>query len=219
MSSHPEVEAVWSGYFCGRHSTSVGFHNPISDGGFVMKLSANASRKPILPVLAVVAAFGCMSAAYADDDEGGDSRISVGRSIAPVKLDLRGRSPAKVWLGSYIVNAQGGCNDCHTFPSFAPGGDPHQGQPLIINAAKYLAGGTPFGPALKSKNITPDQSGRPAGLTRAEFVSLMRTGRDPDNPSHILQVMPWPVYGRMIEHDLHAVYEYLSAIPSLPNNY
>ncbi len=186
-----------------------------------MKLFANASCKSAFSVLAVSVALSCASVAYADDDDGdaGGSRIKVGRAIAPVKLDLRGKSHAKVWLGSYIVNAQGGCNDCHTFPSFAPGGDPHQGQPLVINAAKYLAGGAPFGPALKSKNITPDQNGRPAGLTRDEFLSLMRTGRDPDNPSHILQVMPWPVYGRMIDSDLLAVYEYLSAIPSLPNNY
>ena len=67
-----------------------------------------------------------------------------------------------------------------------------------------------------SKNLTPDAEGRPAGLTFEEFLTLMRTGRDPDEPDHILQVMPWPVYGEMTRHDLRAVYEFLRAIPSRP---
>jgi hypothetical protein len=90
------------------------------------------------------------------------------------------------------------------------------GEPTVINADAYLAGGAPFGPDLFSANITPDEFGRPAGLTREEFISALRTGRDPDDPDHILQVMPWPVYGHMSTRDLRAVYEYLSAIPSIP---
>lgn len=31
----------------------------------------------------------------------------------------------------------------------------------------------------------------------------------------LLQVMPWPVYGEMLESDLRAVYEFLRAIPPL----
>ncbi len=46
----------------------------------------------------------------------------------------------------------------------------------------------------------------------------MRTGRDPDGSGRILQVMPWPVYSKMTDLDLRAVYEYLRAIPSLPDN-
>ena len=30
---------------------------------------------------------------------------------------------------------------------------------------------------------------------------------------HILRGMPWPIFGEMIERDLEAIYEYLSAIP------
>ena len=33
----------------------------------------------------------------------------------------------------------------------------------------------------------------------------MRTGEDPDNPGQVLQVMPWPVYQAMTDHDLRAV--------------
>lgn len=168
------------------------------------------------------------STAFTDDrgaaDRLGDelTRIVRGFEISPVRLDLRHKDLALVGLGSYIVNAQGGCNDCHTNPAFAEGGDPHQGQPKKINAARYLAGGAPFGdpcdPAtIFSKNITPDANGKPAGLTFDEFLTVMRTGRDPDEPDHILQIMPWPVYGEMTRHDLRAVYEFLRAIPSRPS--
>jgi hypothetical protein len=141
------------------------------------------------------------------------ARISRGYQIAPVKLNLRGRDRALVGLGSYIVNAQAGCNDCHTNPPYAPGGDPFQGEPKKINVEHYLAGGTRFGPDIISANLTPDEDGLPAGLTFQEYKELIRTGHDPDEPDKILQVMPWPVFQNMNDRDIKAVYEYLSSIP------
>jgi hypothetical protein len=159
----------------------------------------------------------------ADDDR--ESRhgsekneIRRGFEIAPVPLNLAGKNRALVGLGSYIVNGQGGCNDCHTHPSYAQGGDPFLGQPEQINADQYLTGGRVFGPVAVSRNLTPDQTGKPAGLTFEEFRHLLRTGEDPDAPGKLLQVMPWPVYGKMTDLDLRAIYEFLSAIPSLPDN-
>jgi hypothetical protein len=142
------------------------------------------------------------------------ARIIRGFQIAPVHLNLRGKDRNMVGLGSYIVNAQGGCNDCHTNPPWAPGGDPYQGEPKKINANRYLAGGTSFGPVI-SANITPDEHGLPHGLTFQEFRTLLRTGHDPDEPDEILQVMPWPIFGEMNDHDLKAVYEYLRSIPHI----
>jgi hypothetical protein len=78
-----------------------------------------------------------------------------------------------------------------------------------------------FGPFI-SRNLTPDPtSGLPADLTFEQFKLVMRTGVDLDNvPPHVpsdaldlLQVMPWPVYQDMTDHDLLAIYRYLSAIP------
>lgn len=175
-----------------------------------------------MSLLGILLLAGGFTAVYADndhdEDNNRDSRVRIGRDIAPVPLDLRGKNRNLVWKGSYLINAGGGCNDCHTFPSFAVGGDPFLGQFPIINSAKYLAGGAPFGPALKSKNLTPNANGLPAGLTYAQFETVLRTGRD-DEDGHILQVMPWPVYGKLADQDLRAIYEYLRAIPSLPNNY
>src|SRR5258708_3066283 len=84
--------------------------------------------------------------------------IAIGYRIAPVHLSLHNRDRSLVGLGSYIVNAQAGCNDCHTNPPYAAGGDPYLGQPKQFNADRYLAGGTAFGPII-SRNITPDADG------------------------------------------------------------
>jgi hypothetical protein len=149
-----------------------------------------------------------------NEHDGDQSKIQRGFAISPVPLDLRGKKRALVGRGSYIVNAQGGCNDCHTTPSYAPGHDPFLGEPLQVNAAAYLGGGRHFGPVIVARNITPDEHGLPAGLTRDQFITALRTGIDEDG--EILQVMPWPVYGDMTDGDLKAIYEYLSSIPSLP---
>jgi hypothetical protein len=146
-----------------------------------------------------------------------DSRVVTGYRINPVELNLRGKNRILVGLGSYLVNAAGACNDCHTNPPFAVGGDPFRGEPEIINTAQFLAGGRVFGPIV-SPNITPDEFGRPAGLTFEEFEALMRTGRDTEDADRILQIMPWNIYGKLTRQDLRAMYEYLRAVPPLPNN-
>jgi hypothetical protein len=143
------------------------------------------------------------------------STLQLGRALAPVELNMTGKNPALVALGSYLVHTHA-CNDCHTNPPFAEGGDPFMGQPMVINADAYLAGGAPFGP-FTSRNITPRANGRPAGMSLEEFVLVMRTGIDLDNKhpefGPLLQVMPWPFFKDLSDHDLRAIYEYLSAIP------
>jgi hypothetical protein len=149
-----------------------------------------------------------------DNDDGGrgGSRIQRGLAISPVKLNIRRGKRGLVGLGSYIVNAQAVCADCHSCPTYAKGGNPYAGEPTKLNAANYLAGGVPFGPFV-SHNITPDAQGKPFGLDFDEFLQIMRTGHEPDEPGEILQVMPWPIYANMTNHDLRAVYEFLRAIP------
>lgn len=189
-----------------------------------MRYKRNLKALALLSSLALVVALLGMSRVAAhrttsdddqDDNDRPDGRIQRGFEIAPVPLDFHRKNRALVGLGSYIVNAQGGCNDCHTCPSYTPGHNPFNGVgDGQFNPTNYLAGGVPFGPVLRSANLTPDPvSGKPENLTLAEFVSVMRTGHDPDVPGHILQVMPWPVYRHMVDRDLRAIYEYLRAIP------
>lgn len=155
-----------------------------------------------------------------DDDQGGsdEARIQRGLEIAPVQLKLTRNNRDRVGLGSYLVNAAGGCNDCHTNPPYAAGHDPFLGEPKQVNAAAYLGGGTFFGPFFVSRNLTPDKTGRPeGGASFREFKAIMRTGVDPDQAhpqfGPFLQVMPWPVYQSLTDNDLRAIYAYLRAIP------
>jgi hypothetical protein len=182
-------------------------------------------------------------------DQREESRIRRGFEIAPVSLNLEGKNRALVGLGSYIVNAVGDCNGCHSAgpPSeFVTGGNPYQLSPPFsgkqqVNTATYLGGGRDFGPFgslphLYSRNLTPDKTGLPAGgHTYDEFVEIMREGTDfdhvhpdcsaPGPPANclaapfngdLLQVMRWPFFKNMTDHELRAIYEYLSAVPCNP---
>jgi hypothetical protein len=125
---------------------------------------------------------------------------------------------------------------------YVPGGNPYRGEPKIINPATYLGGGRDFGPVVPggsshiiSRNLTPDRTGMPeGGRTFSEFLLIMRTGADLDHlhptcppgvintgcipapfRGDLLQIMPWPIDQNMTDHDLRAIYEYLSAIPCI----
>jgi len=91
-----------------------------------------------------------------------------------------------------------------------------------------------------SRNLTPDKTGLPiGGHTFGEFVQIMRTGVDLDHlhptcatgpdgkpvvttscipapfDGDLLQTMPWPGLRNLTDHDLRAIYEYLSAVPCI----
>ena len=167
-------------------------------------------------VVGLLAIVGLLSYLPAEGQSNGQSEVQQGFAISPVSLHLQGTNHALVDLGSYIVNGQGGCNDCHTCPSYTPGHNPFpppvgvsgDGQ---INSANYLAGGVNFGVAI-SPNLTPDANGKPEGLTLNQFISVFRTGHDPI-ANDTLTIMPWPIYRNMTDRDLEAIYTYLSAIP------
>jgi hypothetical protein len=228
----------------------------------------------LLCVLFLAGVLGRTPRVQAHEDDGEESVVQRGFAIAPVPLNLEGKNRELVGLGSYLVNAVGDCNGCHTGggpPNFnyAAGGNPYFGQKTKVDPAVYLSGGQDFGvvgtptgpsnyagPDIISRNLTPDKTGRPeGGHTLQEFKQIMRHGTDfdhlhptctaaqikqietgalpfppcipasPDNPvnGHLLQIMPWPTFANMTDHDLEAIYEYLSAIPCIegpkdPNN-
>src|SRR5579864_5559112 len=69
-----------------------------------------------------------------DDDQTNESRIQRGFDIAPVPLNVKGKNRALVGLGSYIVNAVGDCNGCHSAgprTEFANGGNPYFLSPAV----------------------------------------------------------------------------------------
>ena len=210
-----------------------------------------------------------------DDSE--TQRIHQGFEIAPVPLKLEGKDRDLVGLGSYLVNAVGDCNGCHSsgapplfFYNFVTGRNPYFGQREKVDPTVYLNGGANFGtvgtptgpnnysgPFLISRNLTPDKNGRPeGGHSLSDFKKIIRHGTDfdhihptctadqltaiengatpnciPTGPipfapgqtynnipdGDLLQVMPWPTFSHMSDHDIEAIYEYLSAIPCIDN--
>ncbi len=195
------------------------------------------------------------SPSRADDpkDVISQSVVQQGFASSPVpqdQLNLAGKNPYLVGLGSYLVNAVADCGGCHTFPRSLdpgqPGSNPAYGNPFKdsspdqsltgqvkanFNVRHFLAGGRCFGPVM-SRNITPDPNfgNLPSGLTEANFIEVMRTGRDvycedknpadpicslpePNTPQRRLQTMPWPAFHSMTDLELKAIYAYLSAIP------
>jgi len=212
----------------------------------VKSFRRSAAARAALSAIFLTGAIAGSAALSADDGPDlRDPRVRIGFEITPVPLDLQGKDRELVGLGSYLVNAVGGCNDCHTqgpTSEYAPGGNPFFGQPKVVNAAAYLGGGRDFGalapntPHIVSRNLTPDKTGRPeGGRSFAEFLHIMRTGEDLDHlhppcsatvttdcfPStlpfdgNLLQIMPWPKFQSMTVHELRAIYEYLSTIPCI----
>jgi hypothetical protein len=192
----------------------------------VRELKRNLMIVVLLSVLFVVGTATVTkssSAGRAAQNQGfSDSQIEqaeIGLALSPVPLSQIGigRGRILVGLGSYLVNT-GGCNDCHTNPSYLDGHDPFKGQPEQINAAGFLGGGQTFGP-FTSRNLTPDpdEGNLPAGLTLDQFVLVIRTGIDLDKAhpqmGPLLQVMPWPTFGKKTDQELEAIYAYLLHIP------
>ena len=139
-------------------------------------------------------------------------------------LNLVGKNPALVGLGSYIVNAQADCNGCHTLNpavEYTPTGNPYLLSPpfsgkTTVDASHYLAGGNDFGPFpggpgsithLYTRNLTPDKTGLPeGGHTFAEFKQIMRHGTDFDHthpsctgPGTPANCLPFPFNGDLLQ--------------------
>jgi hypothetical protein len=103
--------------------------------------------------------------------------------------------------------------------------------------------GAPPSPDIIPRNLTPStKTGLPEGdHTFEEFLTILRTGKDfdhlhpncsatittncfpadPSNPvdGDLLQIMPWPNYQDMTDHDIRAIYEYLRSIPCIRGFY
>jgi|HubBroStandDraft_1064217.scaffolds.fasta_scaffold34878_3 hypothetical protein len=124
-------------------------------------------------------------------------------------------------------------------PSAAVGGFPSGSQPQSYPPAEY---GEYVGPDIITRNLTPDKTGRAeGGRTLEQFKEILRKGTDFDHihptctaalptptpanclpppvDGNLLQIMPWPAFRSMTDHQIEAIYEYLSAIPCIDNTF
>src|ERR1700686_4350015 len=98
--------------------------------------------------LALVVLTGMLISSTRGRGQGGsddESRIQQGFAIAPVTLNLTGKNRDLVGFGSYLVNAVGDCDGCHTSggpPNFnyVPGGNPYFVQKAGVDQTFYLSG-------------------------------------------------------------------------------
>jgi mono/diheme cytochrome c family protein len=160
---------------------------------------------------------------YSDEDLG--AVIAYMRSVPPVDNDLGERSTrllGQVLVGAGLMDVLAADRIDHARPR--PDAPAQQ-----VNAAygQYLANisdcrschgaalaggrssepGAPPGP-----NLTP--GGDLATWTVEDFVRAMRTGVTPAGDMLNPAFMPWPVYGRMTDDDLAALFLYLQSLPA-----
>jgi len=145
---------------------------------------------------------------HADASDDDAYLAAIGMSIAPSFINIAGKDPTLVGLGSFIVHAQADCNGCHgSDPAneYLPTNNPYFLAPNNYpkyNQATYMNGGQNFGPAgpglvknpasplfyapglgpnIITRNLTPDYTGNPeGGHDLATFMAIMRTGHDYD---------------------------------------
>jgi hypothetical protein len=179
-----------------------------------MEFFMNTKNK-IGVVIALIAVRGLMLAILATGTLAMASDKKVPTS--PVTLNLAGKNLTDVTRGSYLVNAVANCGNCHSLTLYKTGTDPYKGDPVQIETTSYLSGGKKFSKdTITSANLTPDPTGKPAGLTLKLFVAALTKGEDPENATQHLSVHPWPIYKNITATDAKAIYEYLKAIPPLP---
>jgi hypothetical protein len=155
-----------------------------------------------------------------------------------------------------------GCHGSDASNEFLPTNNPYFLPPTMfpftsaqarINQATYLNGGQNFGPVgpgmvsdpnsplyagpglgpnIITRNLTPDNTGNPAGgIGLTEFMTIIQTGHDFDQQhlncsatvtdncymapvnGALLQVMPWPKFQNMTAYQIMAIWTYLSTVP------
>ena len=111
------------------------------------------------------------------------------------------------------------------------------GPGVVQDPNSPLFGGAGLGPNIITRNLTPDHTGLPeGGHTLVEFMNIMRTGHDYDKlhlncsttvtdncynfpvDGSLLQVMPCPKFRHMTDHQLEALWTFLSAVPCNAHN-
>ena len=165
----------------------------------------------------------------------GGARVDKGDfQVIKMRTDLLAPRPG-VGLARQTTYPAGGTDFGPAVPPSAAGGLPPGSEPPSYPPAQF---GEYVGPDIISRNLTPDKNGLPeGGNTLEQFKEILRKGTDFDhlNPTctaalpsptpancipppvdgNLLQGMPWQVFHNMTDHQIEAIYGYLSAIPCI----
>jgi hypothetical protein len=95
-----------------------------------------------------------------------------------------------------------------------------EGGMSLAHFKQIIRSGTDFDklhPTCTAAQITAIQGGATPVCIPTSPAAPGFPANTPDG--NLLQVMPWPTFSHMTDHQLEAIYEYLSAIPCIDNNF
>ena len=84
-----------------------------------------------------------------------DTRVEIGFAIAEQQGIAVDHDNPMQRLGSYLVNANNSCNDCHTQLNYQPGGDPYSRQPKQVHLPASAHVTLPPHPARICQQVSP----------------------------------------------------------------
>ncbi len=153
---------------------------------------------------------------------------------------MPGYTKVQIERGKYLVNAVGGCNDCHTphimtsqgpapdFNRFLSGAPQDEQVPNIPagaigpdNWSAMMSGDMttwagPWGVSFSS-NLTPDSTTGIGSWTEKMFVAALRNGKYWGSGRSLLPPMPWQSLRNMTDNDLRDIYAYLMSLKPIKN--
>jgi hypothetical protein len=159
--------------------------------------------------------------------------------IASSEVSAQGGSKGEVSAarGKYLVEAIGGCNDCHTPYKMGENGPepdmtrmlsghpagvtvtptPTLGGPWMASVtATFTAWSGPWGLSY-TRNLTPDNDTGLGTWTEQQFIDTLRNGRERGRGRALLPPMPWQSFRLMTDEDLKSIWAYLRTIPPIKN--
>jgi hypothetical protein len=159
----------------------------------------------------------------------GSSRLAAQAGPAPGKVSAE--------HGKYLVEAIGGCNDCHTPYKMGDNGPepdmtrmlsghpsdmsvtppPHLSGPWMAAVSNtFTAWVGPWGISY-TKNLTPDKETGLGTWTEQQFIDTLRNGREQGRGRQLLPPMPWQDFRMMTDDDLKSIFAFLKSIPPIKN--
>ena len=120
----------------------------------------------------------------------GKLNILVAPKTPPYEAPASPPSAGTIEYGRYLADIAG-CHGCHGYG---------------------LSGGRVAGPPglPPASNLTPSGIGQ---WTETDFTRAMREGKRPDGTT-LDAFMPWSIFGKMSDTDLHALWLYLESVPA-----
>jgi len=146
--------------------------------------------------------------------------IVFGSALSYVKLGLPdvGAAPdlkientaSRVERGRYLVNHVSLCIDCHSKRDWVIFAGPVEKHTLGAGGELFDSS-VGFPGAVYSPNITPYNL---KGWTDGELFRLLTTGVTKNNKA-IINIMPYPAFGKMDKEDIYAIIAYIRTLPSI----